>query len=86
MILDVFPSLPITKIHELCSEMFGTFDYSFSLMSRVYGILDRGPKDRAGWYTKPLSQYVGEVFTEFLRVRHTSLYERIINERTERFY
>ena len=86
MILDVFPSLPITKIHELCSEMFGTSDYSFSLMSNIYKILARGPMDRDGWYIKPLPQYIGEVFTEFLRTRHTPFYERTINERIERFY
>jgi hypothetical protein len=86
MILDVFPLIPIAKIHELCSEMFGTSDYSFSLMSNVYKILDRGSMGRDGWYITPLPKYVGEVFTEFLRIKHPGFYEKVINERTERFY
>lgn len=89
MILDVFPSIPVTKIHELCSEMFGTEDYGFSsfpALSNISYDLKRGPIDRTGWYTKSQSRYLSEAFEKFLRKKHPEFYKQIKASKIERFY
>jgi len=90
MIVDTFPSITMTRIHQLCSEMFGTEDYGFSTFPRLYAIIDRGPilkfGPRMGWYAKPQAQYLMDAFSKFLEEKHPQFWLRVKDDRIERFY
>jgi len=77
----VYRSLTMDNIKELCTEMFGSKDYCFSMFPKLYVILDRG-----GWieserrFKIPINEYLITVFREYIGQKHPRLFERINHE------
>lgn len=76
-----YKSLTMENIKDLCTEMFGTKDYGWSTLPKVYGILDRG-----SWilsehrFSIPINEYLIKVFHEFIQQNHPKIFERINHE------
>ncbi len=81
VISKFYSPLTMDNIKELCTEMFGTKDYCFSMFPKLYTILDRGQwifsKHR---YKITTTEYLIKVFKEFVKQNHPKIYERINHE------
>ncbi|MBE3137634.1 MAG: hypothetical protein IMZ43_09645 [Thermoplasmata archaeon] len=81
-ICNAFPSLTLTRVKDLCGEMFGDFDYGYSRFPNLYKILDRGGwNEKRGMFNIPSHIYLVRAFEQFIKVQHPKLSERVKNDK-----
>ena len=76
-----FSSLTMEVIKELCTEMFGSGDYCFSMFPKLYPTLSPGKWIEAERrHEIGINDYLIKVFLKFLQANHPKIFERINHE------
>ena len=76
-----YAQLTMDNIHTLCTDMFGSKKYYWSMFPKLYTILDRGPWiNKESRFEIPINEYLIKVFHEFIKQNHPKIFERINHE------